>query len=387
MRRPSKILAIVALAAAPALAAATSTPAVFNFDTGSFDSVSGAGSGAQTQRSSQAASSALELPLGVIEQVSVTMIPSIPNPGDDVSIRVDSYSTNLNKASVVWMRNGEVIAQGEGLVAIRFTAPEAGERAVIEMVAQKAEGGTVSKKVTVAPAGLDLMYEPETYAPPFYEGRTRFTNSSRVRLVATPKFVDPDTGREIPADELVYTWRINGSVDQSISGYGRYVADVTGNLVSRGLDVELEAEAVRSSLRARTTLSIEDSQPDIAIYEDHPLYGVLFNRAVDADTERGYPVSSTEVTLLAVPYSMDIRALADPRVKYTWLTDAGFGPNAPTVTFQPPAGSTGDGKVTLRVNHQNFAQYANRAVKLVFGDTGIFPSATASTTTSGSYSL
>jgi hypothetical protein len=252
------------------------------------------------------------------------------------------------------------------------------------MTAQKPEGGTVTKKVTVAPADLDLTYEAETYTPPFFQGRAEFTNSSRVRVVAIPKFINPETGIEIPASDLVYTWRIDGTVAQEISGYGRYFADLTGKLVSRGLNVEVDVEAIESPLQARAKILVKDSQPDIAVYEDHPLYGVIFERAVDA--ESSYPVAENEVSLLAVPYSMDIAGINDPRATFSWLTEQGKGPAAPVVTFRPEPGATGLAGASIKINHQNFAQYTSQSVTLKFGDTGAMPGV-ASTTSSGNYTL
>ncbi len=382
MKRILASATIVALTLATGTAAAAD---VFNFDGGVFDfeATSTKKTAAPTETSSAGSSM---LPPGIVEQVSVTMLPSVPKPGDIVSVRVDSYSTDLNKAYVVWTRDGAVIAEGTGAVSTSFVAPAAGKLATIEMVAAKVGGGTVTKKITVAPADLNIIYEAETYTPPFFQGRAEFTNSSRVRLVAVPRFVDPDTSLEIPAADLVYTWRVDGTVDQSISGYGRYAVDVLGELVSRGLEVEVEVESVTSPLRARASLLVKDQQPDVAVYEDHPLYGVLFERAVDSNQKGAYPVSASEISLLAVPYSMDIYSLSDPRAKWSWLTGGGKGPAAASATFRPEEGATGEASASIRVNHQNFAQYGDRKVVLDFGAPGGF-GALASTTPTGNYTL
>ncbi len=375
------VASILILAPLFAGAATSTTPTVFNFDGGVFDFASTPKQAVEEPKTSSVSSG---IPAGVVEQVTVTMLPSMPKPGQAVSIRVDSYSSNLNKAYVTWTNNGEVFAEGTGVVAVTFFAPKAGQKSDIVMTAQKPEGGTVTKKVTVAPADLDLTYEAETYTPPFFQGRAEFTNSSRVRVVAIPKFINPETGIEIPASDLVYTWRIDGTVAQEISGYGRYFADLTGKLVSRGLNVEVDVEAIESPLQARAKILVKDSQPDIAVYEDHPLYGVIFERAVDA--ESSYPVAENEVSLLAVPYSMDIAGINDPRATFSWLTEQGKGPAAPVVTFRPEPGATGLAGASIKINHQNFAQYTSQSVTLKFGDTGAMPGV-ASTTSSGNYTL
>jgi hypothetical protein len=366
MRRAS--FALLSLALALPLAAAAATPTVFDFGSGATQQTPSAGSG---------------VPNGIVDQVSATMLPSVPQPGELVQIRVVSYSTDLDKAYVVWTQDGQTVAEGAGLLTFAFVAPDAGEQTVVRMSAAKQGGGQVSKTFTVAPAELDLVYEAQTYAPPFYRGRTDFTNSSAVKVVALPNFVNPSTGATIPADDLVYTWRVDGTVNQSLSGYGRSTAELVGELVSRGLDVELEVEAIDSPLRARATLFVADSMPDVAVYEDHPLYGVIFERAADTDA---YPVGASEVSLLAVPYSMDAFSLFDPRLKWSWYTAEGKVPANAGVTFRPPAGSKGLADANVRVNHSNFAQLGAAEVTLDFGDAGILRGV-GSTTPTGSYAL
>lgn len=356
------LLAIMALTLAAPVAAET-TPFDFSGTDFSPEAVRDALQKASGGSSGTQADSGVSVPAGIIEQVSARMIPSIPKPGDLVSIRVDSYSTDLNKAYVTWTQDGVVVSEGAGVVTFTFVAPDAGERTVIEMAAAKQGGGVVRKKFTVAPADLDLTYEAQTYTPPFYEGRAEFTNSSVVRVVSLPNFIDPDTGEEIPADQLVYTWRVDGTVEQSISGYGRSVADIRGELVSRGLDIEVEAEAVDADLKARASISIKDTRPEVAVYERHPLYGIIFEQALGQDP---YPVKEEEVSLVAVPYSMDISSLNDPRVEWNWRTELGKGPSTPVITFRPETGATGLADASIRINHQNFAQYAASTVKLEF---------------------
>jgi hypothetical protein len=320
------------------------------------------------------AGSATESALGgIIEQVSAEMLPSIPQPGDSVSIRVTSYSTDLGKASIAWLRDGQVVAEGIGLRLFSFTAPEAGQQTKIEMVAQKEGGGTVRKSFTVTPADLDLIYEVQTYAPVLYEGRTEFTNSSTVRLVAMPDFVDPTTGLRVPPEELVYTWRIDGAVDQEASGYGRQTAETTGKLISRGIEVELVVEAIKSPLKARVFATIQDQRPEVVMYEDHPTYGVIFEHALGTDP---YPVRESEISLVAIPYSMDIFSLSDPRVKFSWSTIGGRG-EGPTAIFANERGEEGVFPVRARVTHQNFAQYADGA-----GNIEIFRAATGTASSS-----
>ena len=61
------------------------------------------------------------LPIGVAEQISIDILPKIPNPGDSVSISVQSYSTNFNAADFVWTINGVTEAAGKGIRNFSFS--------------------------------------------------------------------------------------------------------------------------------------------------------------------------------------------------------------------------------------------------------------------------
>src|SRR5690606_11304016 len=63
------------------------------------------------------------LPTGVEEQITIQQIPRIPSPGETVSITLSGYSTNLNKATITWTLNGNILNSGVGATQIQFQAP------------------------------------------------------------------------------------------------------------------------------------------------------------------------------------------------------------------------------------------------------------------------
>jgi hypothetical protein len=163
------------------------------------------------------------LPGGIEEQISIVQVPTIPQPGQGVSVQISSYSSDLNKARITWTLDGRVLSSQTGATSLQFTAPQSGETSRLVITITKEGGGTITKTIVINPAEVDLIYEADTYTHPFYKGKRLYTSESNVDFIAIPNFVR--NGRKIPSSELVYTWKINGNVRQDVSGYGRSVFD------------------------------------------------------------------------------------------------------------------------------------------------------------------
>lgn len=312
------------------------------------------------------------LPLGVEEQASVTMTPSVPKAGDRVTIRVDSYSDDLNKAAIIWTQDGVTVAEGFGLVEYSFTAPASGRSTVITFRAAKVKGGVLSRTFTVAPADVDILYEAETYTPPFYRGKARFTNSSAIRLVAVPDFVS--AGAQVSPESLVYTWREEGRVVQAASGYGRNIYRTTGDLVTSGINVEVEVSDPNSDLKATARAGTSYVEPSLVLYRKDPLLGIVYEHAWSGKTT---PLEGTEVTLAATPYSMDATGPNDGRLSYEWfVNDVPSGQVGSSAVFRKQGG--GIAAVSVALKHLgNFAQFAEAEGEINLGDASSLPQAGA----------
>jgi hypothetical protein len=72
----------------------------------------------------------------------------------------------------------------------------------------------------------------------------------------------------------------------------------------------------------------------VIFYKDDPLYGVLYNAALSAQTT----LSNQEITLLAAPYSFNVPSLTNNSLQYNW-----------TINGAAQTSLTGNRSVTLRV--------------------------------------
>ncbi len=248
----------------------------------------------------------LILPLGassqtqIEEQLSITFSPQYPGPNEFVDIDINSYQTDLDKSEISFYVNGTFNSGGVGVKSFSFLTGEVGETSNILIRIDKPNGSRTEKRYSITPGEINLYYEPQTYTPPFYKGRSEFSNQSDLKIFALANFVD-NQGNAIPKNEIVYTWKINGEIKQRESGVGRDVYYYRSNLIPEPVQIILEASPINSQQISRVFGSITPSEPLILIYEKNPIYGTIFSQ----DIKEGSISGREEIEVTAIPYFFD----------------------------------------------------------------------------------
>lgn len=308
----------------------------------------------------------LFLPEGIEEQLSIDLFPKIPKPDEEFSIILESFSTDLDKARISWYVDGELAGSQVGGHTVTLRAPSANESSLITVVIEKIDGAPLVREVTVAPANVDILFEASTYTPPFYKGRSLFTNESQARFVAQPSFVDGN-GRSISPQNLVYTWRKDGRVVKNASGYGKNVFEVQGQLIQRPLLIEVEVEDLNSSRKAYDLITVSVSDPFVALYKKDPLQGIQFERNI---TNTMY-LGRDEIEFIAVPYFFSADRLSDKHLEYSWSINGKKITNVPSqksnMIFRNTTGEEGYSNVSVSAKHtENILQHDFHDVRLDF---------------------
>jgi len=240
-----------------------------------------------------------------IEQnLSLTITPKIPEPNDGVSISVESFVTDLNRAEITWVVNGVTQKRGIGLKEITITVAPLGEKTIVSLIINTEEGVRIEKNVTFQPALVDIVLEANTYTPPFYRGRALFTAESSITLTALPQFVTTD-GAVLDPQELIYTWRRDGRTLSDISGFGRQSINIVGPTRFQDVRISVEVSSFGKSLIAKKTFFLSPKSPEVLFYEKHPLRGILYKKAL-AGT---FILTDQEVVVRAEPYFFSLEDL------------------------------------------------------------------------------
>lgn len=306
------------------------------------------------------------LPEEVVEQVSIEQIPKIPKPGEGISIRLTSYSTDLNKAKISWTQDGKQVNSGQGATTGVFQAPESGKSSTISITITKEGGGVISKRIILNPADVDLFYEAKTYAHPFYKGKRLYTSESEMDLIAIPNFTKSN-GVRIPSNELVYTWKINGVVNEAVSGYGKNKISMKGDLIERPSTIEVDVSAVNSTLTATKSMYITATVPELLTYENNPLLGVVYEKAIIGN----FKLERPRVDFEGIPYFFSGLIKNDSSLLYSWFINGlkveTKGPNENYLILQNTEEGEGKAFISAKVEHsQNILQITGSQFLLDF---------------------
>lgn len=307
-------------------------------------------------------------PPGITEQISVRVSPEKPQPNESVTVDIESFSTNLNKSYIVWSINGVLKEEGAGKTSFTFTSGKAGTVQNISIDITTEDNRTINHELSFAPAKVGLIIEADTYTPPFYKGKALFTPQSQLKVVAFPELVTSN-GYEIPAENLVYTWKVDGKVMQSASGFSKSSFVIEGNLIPRSMYITAEVSAYGSPLAAVQTIQVDPAEPEIVMYEDSLLYGIRRELGFTS----GIYLPTKEVKLVAEPYYLSASIPQSADLLYSWTLNgqtisALSQPN--TIGLENRSGEAGSATLGLTIEHlKKFLQAPATSLSIDFAAT------------------
>jgi len=302
------------------------------------------------------------------EPLYVRVFPEFPRANEDFSITIDSFSVDIDSAEIAWFENG--ILKEEGVGNVRYTGKTGalGSRTVVQIAVTARGTPQLQEEVVIVPGNVSLLWEAQTYTPPFYLGKALPSSQSEIKVVAKPSLVNPQTGA-VPRDsDLIYTWYENDRVLGAHSGYGKNtitaLAPLPGGRYSLGVKVTTASEAV--SAYAETT--ILDYTPLVRFYEEDPLIGKMGGKALKSP----YFVQTSEQTIVAEPFFFSVARPENETLSYSWfindepLVISGGRPHALTLAVGPDV--TGEADVNLRIqNLGNIFQTLQDRITVYFG--------------------
>ncbi len=237
-------------------------------------------------------------------EASITLSPSFPGPGEPFTASIDDYSGSLFGSEITWTYAGEVVEVFSNQRTAELVAGAAGSNATIVATLQTPQGTTQTITRTINPIYIDIIIEPQTRVPDWYEGRALPSYTSQVNATALLH----NGTNFLNSNQLVYTW----TVDQQTLENG---AIRGGNKMSfetpRGSAPVLIVNVadLQGNTLARRAVRMTSVQPELAFYEKHSLYGIK-NRPLQSNTS----LVGNVLTLQAEPFNLDTRVFNRPDI-------------------------------------------------------------------------
>lgn len=296
----------------------------------------------------------INLPYAMENELGVQIIPNYPRPNELVFLNLTLYTEDLNSANIIWYKDGKNVLSGKGEIRYSFKTGSVGQSVNIEVVVRLLSGVSFSKAISFTPASVDLVWEANSYVPPFYKGKALHPNQGTLKVVAMPEFVK--AGRRISPQNLIYKWSNNTEVYQSKSGYGKNVLNLDGSLLGRSEKIEVLVTDPTNNLSAQGFVDISPTNPEIVFYENSPYYGHIFDSAIN----QSFVLKSGEIQILAAPYYFTKETTdliqSEWRLNNRVVSDLS---GSRTAIFRKPDGESGTSVISLHM--QNFAKILQQA--------------------------
>ena len=305
---------------------------------------------------------------GVGEIISFKVSPENPRANQIVTVKIESFSIDLDRADrITWLVNEEVVAGGAGVKEMQFKTGELGTRSVIDVVVETIDSGTIIENITVSPAEVDLLWEADSYTPPFYKGKALPASDAEITIVAMPEFVNSN-GRKLRADELIFTWEKDGKVLGSLSGRGKNSLNIVGPKIFRATSIQVDVESADGKLQGKGVEIISAVSPKIVFYENDIIFGIKYENAIRND----FTLLNEEIKVTAHPYFFSSERRTNFDFDYEWRVDGGEVSSSPddesSIVLRQIGAGEGSAQVSLSIqNEDKILQFAKENFSILFG--------------------
>lgn len=253
--------------------------------------------------------------VAALDLVNISTSPKTPGVNETVTVRIESYAVNLNTANLVWYVNKEPIKEGIAEKEITLITGEFGEKTTIDIVIFTANGVKLNKQLIIAPAEVDLLWEAQTYTPPFYKGKALPTYKSLVRVTAIPRF---NALTSNPKD-YYYKWTYN-RIQNAGEALGKNSVIIPMGYAGSGIPVNVTVSLPGEDWKGTKNTNIPTTEAKLVLYHQAPLLGIDFKHALG----KTVTTKETEFTVYAVPYHFSLDNLANNHLLYTWNVNGGY---------------------------------------------------------------
>lgn len=288
-----------------------------------------------------------------VQDLVLTLSPELPSPYSTATLSVQSTTLDLSASDMNVLVNGTSIYKGN-VKGIPVKVGAAGSQMTIKVTV-----GSASQTLSVHPAGVALIQEPQSSAPPLYMGKPLVPQAGSVRLVAVADF-RTSTGKPIDPATLAYTWSQDDTTLQSYSGVGKssYMAKVP--LQYRAAKFSVKVSTQDGSQAGGATVSLMSQQPTARIYENDPLLGIRFDRALGGT----FTITNAEESFYGAPYSFSI---TNALPTLSWFLNGDAAETGSVVTLRPSGSGKGTASLSLVANNDSTLENASAGLSLIFG--------------------
>jgi hypothetical protein len=277
-----------------------------------------------------------------VNSLSIVLTPDTPRSYSTVGAKVESFTHDLQSATIAWTLDGKSVSKGLGLTSVEIQTGDLGKRMSLRATVTLKSGESFASTATLIPGEVDLIAEAHSYTHPFYTSKSLLPASGKVTLTAMPHLKN-SSGVLLDRSTLIYTWKDGVKVLGSLSGAGRQSITIDGPQLLRDKIIQVEVANQDRTLKARNLITLKPYAQKVVLYEHNPTLGVLFQRAyIGAQSFRG-----RELTLAAFPYFFSASARHDQDLMHAWSLNGSTIDNPSDVPGTLTVGVESEGKANI----------------------------------------
>lgn len=294
------------------------------------------------------------------EQFFLHTTPRNPNPNESVTVTLKS-SALLPTTQVQWFVNGELKKEGVREQSIQVKTGGVGEATKIQVVVGSGEN-TATKTLVLNPGIVDILWEAQTYTPPFYRGKALPSSRTPLTLVAIPYLSGGE--KVFSNDSLIYNWYQNYGKRGALSGYGQQTATIQSDFADGERLLKVVVVSPGGGPVAERKIEIPSFQPEILFY---PLgdTGILTAHAMGNDVF----LKQGLLKIVAKPFYFPFSSSVNNPGEYTWQVNNEDHPPSgeKNVLFLKTPEQSGEASISLIINNPTkLLQRAENQITLHF---------------------
>ena len=267
----------------------------------------------------------------------VSVSPQYPAPNSQAALSFTSSIIDLTNASVTVAVDGKNIYQGSAH-PVAVSLGRAGR--VVDVTVTIISGGVSREQsLSIQPQDVVLVAEPISSAPVLYLGKPFVPAGGDVRVVAMANVRDA-SGKPIAPSALSYSWTVDDTRIANSSGIGKTAVIVASPFQYRLRAVSVVVTSQDGTLVGGAALSLSPKDPSVRVYENDPLLGILFDRAIVSD----YAIRGAEATLSAAPFSFPTTS-GLPLLR--WFLNGDAAQTGNSITLRPTGSGEGTALLSL----------------------------------------
>jgi len=302
-----------------------------------------------------------------VNSINLNISPVNPRAGVSVVLTVNSDLVDLDSSRILWYIN-DVVRKETSNKSITIKTSEDGRPTIIRVVVETSDG--LKKEIVreISPAGIDLIIEPTGYISPFYKGKPYLVGQGSVRVIAMPDI--SINGSKVAIKDLNFRWTQGEIILGTNSGKGKNTIVLNSTIPVRDINVGLQVSDSSGNILAETSKLIILTSPKILFYENSPLYGIFYNKAITGNYFLG---TREELKVVAKPFSFSFAKDISSEAVYAWYVNKSYVvPDEKTneiILKQTTTNVKGTASIQVNLKHSGkINQYSNGSFNVDFGE-------------------